>query len=367
MKICRVETRVVNHPIRPERVVVSHAGRHDESRFVEVTLIDEAGLRGFGEAATVALWSGESCDTAIAVVDGLIRPAIEGATFDHPRELAAAIDRTCIGNAFIRGAVDTAGWDLWAKRQNKSVASIIADRDVVKAIPTRASVGAYDVTKSLEIALTFWRAGIRTLKFKVGMPGVSDADRLRAVRDALGDEPVFTIDANGAYATADDAVRAVEAMAPFNLSVVEQLTPRDRLSMLAAVRKRIDIPMIVDEGVFTPEQLEEAIDLDAFDILSVYPGKNGGFTHSLAMVQRVHGLGKRCVIGSNLETDLGQAAMATLAGAMTAFDVQQYACDLPGVMYYTQPAVTTPLALVDGAVALAAGPGFGVTPVDRQA
>ena len=145
------------------------------------------------------------------------------------------------------------------------------------------------------------------------------------VRSASGSgkAPIFTIDANGAHATADEAVAAIEQLLPFDLALAEQPTPRDRIGLLAEVRRRVPVPILADEAVFTPGHLEEALDRDAFDILSIYPGKNGGFSHSLAMARRVQQAGKVCAIGSNLETDLGQAAMVCLASSLSAFPVER--------------------------------------------
>ena len=186
--------------------------------------------------------------------------------------------------------------------------------------------------------------------------------RLRAVRERLGPAPIFTIDANGAHATADEAVAAIEALLPFDLALAEQPTPRDRIGMLAEVRRRVPVPILADEAIFTPGHLEEALDLDAFDILSIYPGKNGGFSHSLAMARRAQAAGKVCAIGSNLETDLGQAAMVCLASSLSAFPVERYACDLMGALFYEPSCVSPPIAYRDGRVQLPTGPGFGVVP-----
>jgi muconate cycloisomerase len=119
---------------------------------------------------------------------------------------------------------------------------------------------------------------------------------------------------------------------------------------------------MADEAIFTPDELEMAIELDAFDVLSIYPGKNGGFTHSLAMAKRAQAAGKRCAIGSNLETDLGQAPHVCLAASLSAFPVEEIACDLMGSLFYAESAVTPPIKLAEGRVALPTGPGFGVTP-----
>jgi len=131
---------------------------------------------------------------------------------------------------------------------------------------------------------------------------------------------------------------------------------------LAEVRRRINPPVMADESVFTPDDLDEALALDAFDVLSIYPGKNGGFTHSLAMVAKTQAAGKLCAIGSNLETDLGQAPHVCLAASLSAFQVERYACDLMGSLFYAESAVTPPVTFDRGRVWLPRGLGFGVAP-----
>ncbi len=286
-----------------------------------------------------------------------------GKTLDEPAEALLEMDRGLHGNPFAKAAVNIALWDLWGRSRDVSVASLIADREPVEWVPTRVSIGCYPPRETVRLAVEFWERGVRTLKFKTGVPGIDDPARLRAVRDRLGPDPVFTIDANGAYATADQAVAAIEALLPFDLALVEQPSPRDRIGMLADVRRRVPVPILADEAIFTPGQLEEALDLDAFDILSIYPGKNGGFTHSLAMARRAQQAGKCCTIGSNLETDLGQAAMICLASSLSAFPVERYACDLMAALFYESSSVDPPVVYRDGRVRRPTGPGFGVVPV----
>jgi len=362
IRISGIEGTIIDHPLRPERLIRNYLGTQDECRFLLVRMTDSDGCTGWGEAATVLLWSGEAAATGKWLVDEVFAKRLVGATFDHPREVQTELDRLTYGNPFTVSAVDTAFWDLWARRQGKSVAELIADRPPVASIPTRASIGTYPAARTGELAAAFWDDGIRTLKFKIGMTDTENIARMRVVRAALGDAPVFTVDANGAYATVDDAVRAVEAMLPFNISLVEQPTPRERLSMMAEFRRRVDVPLMVDEGVFTPADLDEALALEAFDVLAVYPGKNGGFTHALDMVRTAAAAGKTCAIGSNLETDLGQAATATLAASLSAFPVEQVPGDLPAAVFYQHSSVKEPLALVNGRVRAPTGPGFGVEP-----
>lgn len=357
-----IDARIVDHAVRQDGAIVSSLGRHVASRYLVVTVRSDGGVCGHGEGTTAPIWSGESAETAQWMINNFISPLIVGATFDHPSEVVAIMDRHLHANSFAKAAIDVAVWDLWARQQHKSVSQLVADRSPATSIPTRVSIGCYPPEETVRLAEEFWDAGVRTLKFKTGVPGIDDVARLRAVRERLGDEPVFTIDANGAYATADEAVRAIEALEPFDLALVEQPTRRDRLDALAEVRRRTSPPIMADESVFTPDDLDEALALDAFDVLSIYPGKNGGFTHSLAMAKKAQAAGKLCAIGSNLETDLGQAPHVCLAASLSAFPVERYACDLMGSLFYAESSVTPPVKFNRGRVELPQGAGFGVVP-----
>jgi len=361
-RIRQIDARIVDYPVRQRGAIVSSLGRHTMSRYVVVAVHGKDGCVGYGEATTAPIWSGESAETAKWMIEAFLGPLLIGHTFDHPAEALAIMDRHLHANSFAKAAIDVSLWDLWARQQETSVCQLIADREPLDTIPTRVSIGCYPPEETVRLAEEFWNAGVRTLKFKTGSPGVDDVARLAAVRERLGSEPVFTIDANGAHVTADEAVRAIEALELFGLSIVEQPTRRDRLSALAEVKRRIHTPVMADEAVFTPDDLEEALDLDAFDILSIYPGKNGGFTHSLAMAKKAHAAGKVCAIGSNLETDLGQAANICLAASLTAFPVERHACDLMAALFYPESAVEPALKFHQGGVAVPHGLGFGVMP-----
>lgn len=362
IRIARIATTITSHLLQPERVVISHAGAHSESVYLNVAVVNTTGETGYGEAATVLLWSGESAASAKWLVDTVIAPALVGATFDHPAEALALMDRLAVHNSFAKSAIDTALWDLWAKQQGVSVYQCFANRQPLQRIPVRGSIGAYPLDRTIELAKGFWQEGVRTLKFKVGLPGGEDIRRLLAVRDALGDEPVFTVDYNGAFQSADDAVAHIDSLRPARVAIYEQPTHRDRIALMAEVRKRAGVPILADESIFTRAHLAEAIELDAFDILSIYPGKNGGFTHAIEMAHMAARAGKPCVIGSNLETDIGQAAMGALAAGLSAF-AEGSACDLLSRMYYQRSSVVNGTPLVDGAYVPAHGIGFGVTPV----
>src|ERR1043166_941421 len=147
LKIKRLVADITVHPLRADRVVVSAAGTHDRSEFLTVTLENGDGLQGFGEAATTLLWSGETAQGAKWLIDSVFAPRLVGASYDHPRDALAVMDRLAVGNPFAKSAVDTALWDFWAKQQGVPASKLFGDRAPVPAIPTRVSLGAYPLEK----------------------------------------------------------------------------------------------------------------------------------------------------------------------------------------------------------------------------
>src|SRR5262249_60064887 len=112
------------------------------SRYVTVTVTGSDGVRGFGEAATAPVWSGETAETAKWMLDHYLGRQLTGCTFDVPAEALGLMDRRLHGNPFTKAAVDTALSDLWARSRGVSVTELLADRDPVAWIPTRVSIGA---------------------------------------------------------------------------------------------------------------------------------------------------------------------------------------------------------------------------------
>jgi muconate cycloisomerase len=360
--VTRIETTILEHPWRRERVVISNCGLHDVSRHLMVRVHGKEGVCGYGEAATLSIWSGETAETAQWVVEHLFAPKLVGTPWDHPQEALAVMDMLAVGNPFAKAAVDTALWDLWGHQEGVAATRLFADREPVAWVPTRGTIGAKPLQETIREAEEYWNLGIRTLKFKVGVRGLEDVPRLRAVRERLGEAPIFTVDANGAWKSAEEAVRAIEALLPVRIALVEQPTPRDRIGVMAQVRRRVPAPILADESIFTSDQLAEALDEDAFDLLSVYPGKNGGFTRSLEMAQIAHRAGKPCIIGGNVESDLGQGATLALAAALSAFPVEEFAGDFPSSLFYEASSIKDPPLLKNGRLEVPRGLGFGVEP-----
>jgi O-succinylbenzoate synthase len=213
-------------------------------------------------------------------------------------------------------------------------------RDVV---PVNVTVPAVDAATARGIVA---RGGCRTAKVKVAEPGQGLADdeaRLEAVRDALGPDGRVRVDANGAWSV-DEAVAAIAALdrAAGGLEYVEQ--PCASVEDLAAVRRRVEVPIAADESIRRAEDPFRVRDLGAADVAVLKVQPLGGVRACLRIAEEI---AMPVVVSSALETSVGIAAGVALAAALPELP---YACGLATVQLLTDDVTESSLLPIDGAL-----------------
>ncbi|MFL6090715.1 MAG: o-succinylbenzoate synthase [Aeromicrobium sp.] len=193
-----------------------------------------------------------------------------------------------------------------------------ARRDRVPVNCTIPAIGAEDAAR---IAA---ESGCRTAKVKVAERGqvlFDDVARVEAVRDALGPDGRIRIDANGSWSV-DDAAIAVKALdaAANGLEYVEQPCPT--VEDLAALRRRIDVPIAADESIRRAGDPLRVKELAAADIAVLKVQPLGGVRACLRLAEQ---LDMPVVVSSAVETSVGLAAGVALAAALPDLP---YACGL---------------------------------------
>ncbi|WP_408897940.1 o-succinylbenzoate synthase [Nocardioides sp. R1-1] len=188
--------------------------------------------------------------------------------------------------------------------------------------------------------------GCRTAKVKVAEPGqdlAADEARLEAVRDALGPGGAIRVDANGGWSV-DAAVAAIGRLdrAAGGLEYVEQ--PAATVEELAAVRRRVAVPVAADESIRRAADPFRVRALEAADIAVLKVQPLGGVRACLEIADRI---GLPVVVSSALETSVGIAAGVALAAALPELP---YACGLATVQLLTADVTADPLLPVDGAL-----------------
>ncbi|GGM33444.1 o-succinylbenzoate synthase [Promicromonospora citrea] len=241
---------------------------------------------------------------------------------------------------------------------------------VRQQVPVNVTVPAVGPERAREIVLA--SGGCRTAKVKVAQRGpdgalepvAAEAERVAAVRDALGPDGAIRVDANAAW-TPDEALAHLAEIdrAAGGLEYVEQ--PCADVDELALVRRRQDVPVAADESIRRASDPLRVVRQEAADVVVLKVQPLGGVRACLDLAEQV---GLPVVVSSALESSVGIAAGVALAAALPELP---YACGLATSQLLTHDVVDEPLLPVDGALpvrrpapspaALAAAPADGPT------
>jgi len=210
-------------------------------------------------------------------------------------------------------------------------------------VPVNATVPVVSPASAHALVLA---SGCATAKVKVADPGSPLADdlaRVEAVRDAVGSSGRVRVDANAAW-TVDEAVTAIAALdrAAGGLEYVEQ--PCASVEDLAAVRRRVAVPIAADESIRRAADPYRVRDLEAADVAVLKVQPLGGVRACLRIAEDI---GMPVVVSSALETSLGLAAGVALAAALPTLD---HACGLATRALLTADVAEPALVPVNGAL-----------------
>lgn len=359
MKITRIVTYPVRIPIKPEYRMVSALGRHEVSEYLLLRIDTEAGIDGVGEATMTARWSGETVWGAKALIENMFTPLLVGRDPRDIEDIDRIMDSIAVDNWFAKSAIEMACQDIRGRDAGQPVYEILGGAVRSRTIRCRFSMGAYPPERAAHRARELVDRGFTTIKVKVGTGIGEDIARVQAVRDAIGTEHAIVVDANCGY-DVQSAIEAAQSFQECAVSLFEQPTPRGDFEALAEVRRAIAFPVMADDICFDFADAQECIHHDACDVISVYPGKNGGIRKSRRIVDFAADYGVACSIGSNLELDIASAAMCHLVVASPNMNVETYPGDIMGPDYHEVRIAREPLVIDGATITVSDRAGLGI-------
>jgi L-alanine-DL-glutamate epimerase-like enolase superfamily enzyme len=357
--IQKVEVFPVNYPVtayfkflpKPERPSV----------FVKVTCED--GAVGWGQSVPLPTWSYETMESATTALRGYLAPALIGKS-PVDIEGAHAVLNKAIAGSFSTGmpiakaGLDLALHDLSGKYANKSVAELWGRKPLAR-IPLSWTVNVKTVAEIEPLMAEGRKRGYRNFNIKVAPDPKFDLAMAKEVR-RLAPDCFLWADGNGGYDT-DTALTVAPQLREAGVNVLEQPVAPNNLSGLSALKKQGALPLILDEGVVSVNDLAEFHKLKLLDGVAMKPARTAGLFDARRQVEFLE-RNKLMFLGSGLtDPDVSLAASLILFAAYGL----KYPAALNGPQFLAGSFLKRPLAVENGALVVPAGAGLGVE-VDEE-
>lgn len=349
MKIDRIELREIRLPLVAP--FETSFGVTTERRIILVRVFSE-GLTGWGECTCNEgpFYNHEGTDMAWIVLRDFAGPYTIGKETGSPEE-AAGLTARIRGNRMARAAIETAVWDLEAKRRGVPLWKLLGGTQA--EIPCGVSLGLQDTDAALlEKIETELKAGYQRIKLKI-KPG-RDYEMVKVVRR---EHPGIrlTVDANSAYTLND--VEMLRRLDEFDLMLIEQPLSYDDIIDHAELQAQIQTPICLDESILSVDDARKALRLGACRIINIKLGRVSGHSEARKIETYCRERGVPVWCGGMLEAGIGRAhniAMATQAGFVMPGDVSA------SKRYWTRDIITPEVEVTPrGTIIRPEAPGIG--------
>jgi len=351
MKLAHLELRTLNLPlVRPFRTSFGTQTAR-EVLILKVTTGD--GIVGWSECVAMSepLYSPEYVAGSLDLMKRFLIPTLAQAG-DLTAESIPGLLAPFLGSPMAKATLETAILDAQLRAEKKSLADYLGANK--SKIPCGVSVGIAPTIDSLvEEVSGYIAAGYKRIKLKIE-PGW-DLEPVGEIR-RLWPEIPLQVDANQAYNRGDGDLLA--GLDQFELLLIEQ--PLDEHDILghAALAKRVQTPICLDESITSLHSAEDALALKATSVINIKPGRVGGYLEAVKIHDLCMNEGIPVWCGGMLETGIGRAANVALA-ALPGFT-------LPGdtsasSRFFTRD-ITDPFVMEDGYLHVPQGIGIGVEP-----
>jgi L-alanine-DL-glutamate epimerase-like enolase superfamily enzyme len=357
VKVVRLRAFRQHQPLRRGLYAMSHVGSTAFDSLIVAIDTDEQ-VTGWGEMAVLSAVYGDAFAAGAHAGVTELAPVMLGTDPTQPRRVLAILDEAMRGQPYVKAALDMACWDATARASGRPLCEALGARHG-DAVALYNVVTISSVDDAVELARELVGEGYRRLQVKVGTVPERDAERLAAVRDAVGPGVVLFADANGGFTTgrARRFLRATRALE----YVFEQ--PCRTYAECAAVRSDCDRPLVLDESIVRLDDLLRAHRDGIADGITVKLQRVGGVTNGALIRDVAVELGVEVTI-----EDAGGASLATAAivhlGLGTVQRLRVHTCDFHRWVSVDHGTGLPPAA--DGGQSPPSGAGLGID-VDVEA
>ncbi|MEM7432122.1 MAG: mandelate racemase/muconate lactonizing enzyme family protein [Pseudomonadota bacterium] len=319
----------------------------------------DVGIVGWGEVCPIPHYLPAYANGVIPVIAELEEVLI-GADPRGAESLIRRCDWALQDHRYAKSALDIAFWDITAKAADMPLHALLGGK-LVDTVLTYHSITCTDPARMADIAREHLGDGIRQFQVKIGSDDnwQRDVERIAAVREAVGDEPIVYADWNGGT-TPVEAIQVGHAVKDLQVMLEE---PCGSIPANAEVRRNTLLPMKLDESAHDTRSLLDGSAAGCMDVVALKLSKFGGLSALRRARDLCLHLKTKMVIEDTWGSDIATAAAVHLAMTVPpkfVFNV----CDLSG---YVSPHIATDGPLRNnGELTIGDAPGLGIS-IDESA
>lgn len=289
------------------------------------------------------------------------------------------------GSLSALSAIEHAMWDILGKQAGlpvyKMLGGPVRDRVRVYANPTGFKADGEDDNRTKgtgfygDTALISRRskaavdAGFTAVKFAPQPDDYAEksshqvfvemVDRVRAVREAVGDDVDIALDYHGRSFSPVEAIRLAQAIEPYHPLFLEEPALTEHPDALAEVKAKSHIPIAAGERAVTRDLMRTLIEKCAVHIIQPEPTANGGImeTVKMAAMAELYGItvAPHMAVGG-----VALTVCAHIDAVIPNFLIQEYNSSVKPDSQVTRDVIINPPRIVNGHLELPEGPGLGI-------
>jgi len=307
---------------------------------------DQDGKQGFGEATILTGYTPETIKDSLRIATGLAK-RMAGLDAAEAKDIAATAHASA---PFTSTAMVTAVEML----QGHSLLEVTETTHV----PLLAIINATDKSGISEEIDARLAEGYGTLKVKVGFDADDDLARVGFIQERLDGRALIRLDGNQGYST-DDALGFAQGLNADGIELLEQPCHADDWDAASAVAKVSLVPMMLDESIYGPDDIDRAADLGAARFIKLKLMKAGGLDALASGLRKIRDRSMTPVLGNGVASDPGCWMEACLMRGLV-----DTAGEMNGFLKPQAGLFAAPLAVSKGALVL--NPGMPrLMPADR--